>query len=273
MRTAASTTSTTYAARALVLRARPLGEKDRIVTLFSPERGVISAVAKGARGTKSKLSALAQPFVLGRFLLATGRSLHIITQGEIETMHPGLPGDILKAAWAAYACELAGTLPEGHPDPEAWEILAVTLGTLDAAADDAGTESAGAWFEAQWLRHHGYAPTIGECMHCGKRIILPPENQAGPDQPPRITFSPTWGGTLCAACSRSDPSRLEIRADALRSLHRLERSLRPPPHLALDSAGSHDLFLCLRRCTTLHLDHRLRSQAFLDEIRAAKALD
>ena len=38
-----------YKAEAIVLRQQPLGEADRIVTLFSREFGKLRAAAKGAR--------------------------------------------------------------------------------------------------------------------------------------------------------------------------------------------------------------------------------
>ena len=38
-----------------MLRARNLGEADKIYTLFTRERGKIDAVAKGVRRTKSSL--------------------------------------------------------------------------------------------------------------------------------------------------------------------------------------------------------------------------
>jgi hypothetical protein len=70
----------TYSTSAIVLRNRNLGEKDRIMTLLSPEIGKFSAVAKGARAPKSKLAAVSQSFTHARFLVARGRSLDIATQ-------------------------------------------------------------------------------------------------------------------------------------------------------------------------------------------------
>lgn len=43
------TQARSYKTRGVILRARPLGEADRIITMFSSERGKLSAVAKGVR--------------------------------------------------------------------------------------------------------------------------------------------------------------------------------------------------------------------------------
>src|ERR1044071_4816950 len=91
--------SSTYHARAIVLRVRNLGETDCVMTLLTEERGKLDATARGARRPKGKLSAVSQPFVRARFLIAKGRNLDIATQAEIETPHPHIAGHLLKAAW------------------------------------------------------------------------------------------------------------------------------------------------------------------------------
>ena len=266
-----SAASVPYAARALVLRTRPLGEKDRICVLFSPERGRIDAVAKGARGPKSKLAALAQPFVIARFLLVTGRSLHIVSQAQIETSHAGLIASIFATAWAYFVLEVANTLPEGLPDERSFEIVEVALNTLENAPDDEAREAAGVWFEIQWLAHQGFAPTVGFCVECARKISAPPNGDA------RVWFGPTLGGTLCDECTHRDGGALRVSVASLRALHRLERSNRAPLCLSeapfnLDVAGAAELGQCLRRSTLAHIAPRFKSLLFLEELRAARRL-
>lgn len=286
--------SAPYATRALALRVRPLGEKDRIVTLYSPEKGRFSAVAKGARGPKSKLAAVAQPFILARFLLARGRSLDIVNQAQIENAHMNIAGNIGKAAWASYGCEIVDNLPEGLPDERGFEILCVFLATLDAIsvpipqkmkreAENEGKdeneitladslEAAGAWFQAQWLANQGYGAVIGFCAACDEKIALQGD---APETP--VAFSAPQGGTLCAQCARSDPAHFLVSAASLRALFRLERSRRAPASLfdapfGLGMRSSGELGTLLRRSVAHHLGARLRSQNFLDEIRIAQRL-
>ena len=45
----------TYRATGINLKTIPLGEADRIVTILTPERGLVRAVAAGARKQKSQL--------------------------------------------------------------------------------------------------------------------------------------------------------------------------------------------------------------------------
>lgn len=264
-----SAASVPYATRALVLRTRPLSEKDRIVVLFSPERGRIDAVAKGARGPKSKLAALAQPFVVARFLLITGRSLHIVSQAEIETTHAGLSGSIFAIAWAYFVLEVANTIPEGLPDERGFEIAIVALNAIENAPNDDAREAAGIWFEIQWLAHQGFAPLLGVCVECARKISVPVGKNA------RIWFGPNLGGTLCDECSHADGGALRVAASSLRALHRLERSNRAPDSLSeapfnLDANASAELGQCVRRSTLAHIAARFKSLPFLEELRAAR---
>jgi len=258
-RTAASAP---YATRAIVLRSRPLGEKDRVVTLFSPERGKFSAAARGARTTKSKLAALSQPLVLGRFLLAHGRSLDILTQGEIERAHTNIAGDVVKTAWATYWCELCDALPEGHAEVGIWELLERALERLDER-ETAQAEAIGRWFEVRLLGFLGFSPTLGRCVVCHTKIVIAPHEAAR-----KVAFSPSRGGTLCANCANLDVERQEPSVQALRAWHRLERAEEPPQwdQSTLTSATQRDLRDALRRSIGLHLDLRPRSLRFLDDV-------
>ena len=263
-RTAASAT---YLTRAIVLRVRPLGEKDRVLTLLSADHGKLSAAARGARGPKSKLAAVSQPFTLARFLLAHGRSMEIVAQAEIENAHTHIALDLLKTAWASYLCELSDAVPEAQPDEILFHLLSIALAALDASpSTPSEVETVGRWFEARYLSHLGYAPTLGRCVACGTKITADAD-----DSTQQVGFSPQLGGNLCNGCGPRDPSRLNVRVQALRALRKLERADAPPQFDELDitNAAARDLRDCLRRSLLLHLDIRLKSQLFLDEVTAA----
>lgn len=260
-RTAASAP---YRARALVLRVRSLGEKDRVLTLLAPDHGKFYAVARGARGGKSKLAAVAQPFVLARFLLARGRNLDIVTQAEIEEAPLHLTSSLLKTAWATYLCELCDALPEALPDTEVFNLLQQTLQYLDSAPDAlAELQTIGRWCETHFLSILGYAPVLGRCAACDAKISVPESN---PLQ--RIDFSAHLGGNLCQDCISRDAQRLSVSAHTLRTLFRLQRTATPPAadRLQLSSRESRELRDCIRACLSLHLDVKIKSLRFLDDL-------
>jgi len=266
-RTAASAP---YPTQGIVLRSRPLGEKDRVLTILSPERGKFAASARGARGPKSQLAAVSQAFTLARFLLAHGRTFEIVTQAQIENAHIHIATDVLKTAWASYLCELCDTLPEHLPEAALFELLCVALARLDGAESETlSVEMIGRWFEAHFMELLGYAPTLGRCVVCGEKISI-----AAQDETQQVAFSPAQGGTLCRACAPGEPQRISVAVQSLRALRRLERADAPPlpDELPLSGGARHDLRLCLRRCVALHLQVRLKSLNFLDDVMAAQTL-
>lgn len=262
--------SATYSTEAIVLRTRLIGEKDRVMTLFSPEEGKFDATARGARNPKSKLAATSQPFVHARFLIARGRSLDIASQAEVETAHPHISADLWRTAWATLVCETCSIVPERQNDPLMFEILKLSLGAFNDETRNADDiELAGLWFQAQFLSHAGYAPTIGRCVVSGEKIVVPPD-----DLTARVAFSPTLGGTLCTAQVANDVYRMNVLAQSLRALRVLERAAQPPFESDLQrstgelfSNSRRDLRDVLKLTLAYHLDARPKSQKFLDEVR------
>ncbi|EUA13231.1 DNA repair protein RecO [Mycobacterium kansasii 732] len=63
-----------------MLRQHKLGEADRIVTLLTRDHGLVRAVAKGVRRTRSKFGARLEPFAHIDAQLHPGRNLDIVTQ-------------------------------------------------------------------------------------------------------------------------------------------------------------------------------------------------
>jgi DNA repair protein RecO (recombination protein O) len=260
----------TYAVRAIVLRSRPIGEKDRVLSVLTAERGKLSVAARGARNPKSKLAALAQPFTLARLLVAKGRSLDILSQGEVENAHTHLAGDLTRTAWATYFCELADAVPEELPEAELFHLLETTLDHLDHSTTNDQAETVGRWFEAQYLMLLGYAPTIGRCVECGSKINVPAQETER-----TIFFSPARGGTLCNACAFTDAARINAKVQSLRALHQLGKATAPPvatefsQQLQLTTVALRDLREILRRSLASHLDMKVKSRAFLDEVLSA----
>src|SRR5579864_9461306 len=114
---------------------RPLGEADRILTLFSRERGKLSAVAKSARKTHSKFGARLDFFTRAQLSLHAGRSLDVITavQSVKSVWHDLVDPDTY--ALASYIAEVVDALCE--PDLAIPDLYATLCEIQDALADSA----------------------------------------------------------------------------------------------------------------------------------------
>ena len=79
-----------FRTQAIILSRRDFGEADRLLTLFTPARGKIRAIAKGARKPSAKVSGHVELFARSDCLIHRGRNLDILTQAELIEPYLGL---------------------------------------------------------------------------------------------------------------------------------------------------------------------------------------
>ncbi len=72
---------------AIVLRTMRFGEADRILHLYTPHRGRVSAIAKGVRRARSRFGGRLEPFFRLNLVLHEGRS-DLLTVTSAETVSP-----------------------------------------------------------------------------------------------------------------------------------------------------------------------------------------
>src|ERR687886_2483981 len=91
---------------AIVLRGIRYGEADRVLHLYTPERGRVSAIAKGVRKTRSRFGGRLEPFFRVQLILHEGRSdLMTVTGAETVAAYPRLREHGGALEGAARACE------------------------------------------------------------------------------------------------------------------------------------------------------------------------
>ena len=67
---------------AVVLRHSDYGEADRLLTLYTRQRGKMRVVAKGARKIASRKAGHIEPFTHVKLQLAAAREMFILTQAD-----------------------------------------------------------------------------------------------------------------------------------------------------------------------------------------------
>src|SRR5512136_2086531 len=95
-----------FRVEAVILRHADWGEADRLLSLYSRERGKLRAVAKGARRIRSRKAGHLEPFTRVSLQMAKGRDLLIVTQAETLDAHLPLRESLLKTGHASYVAEL-----------------------------------------------------------------------------------------------------------------------------------------------------------------------
>jgi DNA repair protein RecO (recombination protein O) len=175
----------------IVLRSLRFGEADRILHLYTPDRGRVSAIAKGVRRAKSRFGGRLEPFFRLHLVLYEGRSeLLTVTSAETIAGHPRLREDAGALDGAARACEaVARVFDDGDPHRGVYHLLANELALLDGDPQRAGRANALA-FRLKLLLAAGFAPQLAACASCGETEHL-------------MGFSGAAGGVVCAACEAS----------------------------------------------------------------------
>jgi DNA repair protein RecO (recombination protein O) len=188
-----------FKTEAIVLRSIRYGEADRILHLFSANRGRISAIAKGVRKPRSRFGGRLEPFFRLDLILYEGRSdLCTVTAADTINAYPHLRADGPALGAAARGCDAVLRLCDAEePNPGAYNLLCRYLSILDGSesldGDGSGDGAAGLAtalaFRIKLALATGFSPELAACARCGE-----PDGLSG--------FSGAAGGVVCSACER-----------------------------------------------------------------------
>jgi DNA repair protein RecO (recombination protein O) len=151
-----------------VLRGRPLGEADRIMTLFTSERGKLDAVAKGIRRAKSHLAGRLEFGNECEFGMHAGRSLDVIVSAHILHAPWSRLVEPERFAAAALVAELVDAFCE--PDMALPAAYALLTGMIEAIEGSAHPRGLLPRFSLRLLDVLGLAPPSDACVRCGRSL-------------------------------------------------------------------------------------------------------
>lgn len=179
--------SKTYRDQGIVLRTSPLGEADRIITLFTREHGRIRAVAKGVRKPTSRFGARLEPFSLVDIQLYQGRTLDTISQAEsLNEYHRAIITDFDLYTAASAVVETAQALTgEAEPDLTQFTLLHGAVHALATGAHKPDLIANSYILRA--MSYSGWQLAVFECAVCGA---------PGPHEALNVYA----GGAVCESC-------------------------------------------------------------------------
>jgi len=243
-----------YRTQAIVLGHIEYGEADRILKLFTFEKGKITAIAKGVRKIRSRKAGHLEPFTRVTLFLAKGRNMDIVTQAETVNAYQGIREDLERVAYASYVVEVLDrfTYEEGQ-NVGIFRLLANTLKRLELHPNPATVVH---YYELRLLDLVGFRPQLFNCVDCGEPIKE--EDQF---------FSPLVGGVACPNCGRSRPEAWVVGKDVLRYFRHLQRSTWAQiEDIIIPPAIEPSLADLIERYITYILERKLNTPDFLREI-------
>jgi DNA repair protein RecO (recombination protein O) len=181
--------SKTYKTEAIVLRSMRFSEADRILHLYTANRGRIGAIAKGIRKTKSRFGARLEPLSHVELMLHEGGGeLQTITGVELLRSHHATREDIYRLNVGMIGAEaMLRLFGEPEANERAFGALARFLDLLDEtprAETRPAVDPLVLSFQLKLLWLAGYLPHLTSCVECGSNGAL-------------VGFSARSGGAVC----------------------------------------------------------------------------
>ncbi len=153
--------------RGLVIRTTDIKESDRLITIFTEEEGVVTALAKGARSLKSRKMAATMQFCYSEFVLFKHSDKYQVREAELIESFFDIRKSIEGLALAGYITEVLDDVAVTESERE---LLRLSLNSLYAISSGKyPLNKIKATFEARAVSILGFMPDVLSCSECGKR--------------------------------------------------------------------------------------------------------
>lgn len=192
-----------YTTQAINLKSYPLNDNDSIVVMFSKTKGIISAVAKGAKNPKSKLGARIQMFVANTIMLFEGRNLDTISQAQSLNTFSKIRYNMDKLSYSMYISEIINTFcsKQYNKDENSEVIYSLIFDSYKKIADCSTAEEillTVLKFQLKIMDTLGWGLDFSTCTVCQKNLDSD------------IYYSPNSNGFLCEKCCNKLNQNIKI---------------------------------------------------------------
>jgi DNA repair protein RecO (recombination protein O) len=245
-----------FRAEAVILRHSDWGEADRMLVIYTRQKGKVRAVAKGARKMRSRKAGHIEPFMHVSLQLAKARGPLIVTDAETIDAYQPLREDLVRTGYAAYVIELVDRFTY-EDESENTVIFGLLTDTLKRIANNPDPWLAVRYYEVRLLDSLGFRPQLFNCVNCQAEI-----------QAEAQFFSAMQGGVLCPRCGPGLQAVWNVSEAALKYLRHLQRSgykdaarSRPTP------AVQKEMETLMQAYFTYLLERELNTPGFIKRVR------
>ncbi len=121
-----------FSTEGIILKRSNYGEADRILTIVTPFKGKIHAIAKGVRRITSRRGGNVEVLNKVKLQIFQGKGMDIVTEAEAEETFPKIKADLMLSSYASHIVEIADRLlPAEQLNPAAYNLLVVALTLLE----------------------------------------------------------------------------------------------------------------------------------------------
>ena len=227
------------------MRIREFGESDLLVTFFTPDRGRLKGVAKGARRSKRRFVNCLDICCLANmeYEIKRDRDLSFLHSGKLIDAHPGLRSDFDSLSKASYMIELTEILfPLGEADQEMFQLLQGSLHHLERG--EGNIDLIPIFFEIKAMALGGYGINMEKCCMCGRRYT----------GEGRAVFKRERGGIACLKCQQETALSPGMGPDAVKAMTIMGSM---PVSALMDLKYTDDMIAEIKPVLKLHREYHL----------------
>lgn len=182
-----------YTTDAINLKSYNLSESDKIILMYSKDKGLIKGVAKGVKKIKSKLGGRMDSFVANKLLLNKGKNMDTICQAEAINTFSSLRNNMDKLIYSSYVAEVVSIFGYENDvnSEEVYNIFYKTLNKIANSQQKTEILMNVIRYQLKIMSLFGYELSLLNCVHCGCKVE---ENSL---------FSTNMGGVLCETCAKN----------------------------------------------------------------------
>lgn len=188
-----------FVTEAINLKNYSLNDNDSIVVMFSKTKGLIRAVAKGAKRPKSKLGARIQMFIANTLMLFEGKNLDTIAQAQSVSTFSKIRYSLDKMSYSMYIAELVNNFcskdfntQENYE--EIYDLIFKSYKNIETASEKKDILYNVLKFQIKLMNLLGWGLDFSCCSGCQRNID---ENLSKGS-----LFSYSLGGFLCDECAK-----------------------------------------------------------------------
>lgn len=232
-----------------MLRSFRLGEADRVLHVYTADRGRVGAVAKGVRRTKSRFGARLEPLSHVELMLHQGSGeLQTVTGADLRASHHEAREDPYRLAVGLMGAEaMLKLFTEQEANERAFMALTRFLDRLDvipSAGSRPAVDPLVLSFQLKLLWLSGYMPHVDSCVECGVADGL-------------IGYLPSAGGAVCRDCG---DGAISLSPDGLHGIRTLVATPLADAHDAnLSDRGAREALALVTASYEHHGGFRLRT--------------
>lgn len=145
----------------LIIKRSNFSEADKLVTVFSLEKGKITLLAKGIRRIKSRRSPHLELFNQAEIQTSSGKNFDLVSEAKVINSFSSIKSSLELSGFSFYLSEIIDRiLPEKVPHPEVYSDLLVCLKKISRLSKDRKmTENTVKEFVLRLLWELGYLPS------------------------------------------------------------------------------------------------------------------